>query len=882
MTTSPYPQTTIDIVPEGDNPTTPEANNDQPGSALVATRGNFSAFLAPLNQDSFREVVHGVEQKLEVFHQTLGMLDDVLDSQGFEAILNDMLQSITQKTGELLSADRTSIFLLDEEQHQLWSIVAKDDTGKPLEIRIPADKGIAGEAASSQKVVNIPYDFYDDPRSTAAKEFDKRNHYRTYTMLALPLVNDEGELVAVVQLINKVKSPHDPSAPLEKRISHEGFTDQDIALFEEFAPSIRLILESSRSFYKATQRQRAAQALIDATNSLSKGNLDLDTTLNTVMDAAKKLMNAARSTLWLIDHDRNDLWTKIPIGDEIKELRVPVGVGYVGKVAARNLVSDRPKDGYTLNIGFDLYDDEDSTNSQNIDQTTNFRTCSLLCMPVFNSDGELIGVTQLVNKEKQGEFPPYNPENWPHPPEQWRASFNRGDQEFMRAFNIQAGVALQNAKLFAQVKQQEQMQRDILRSLTNGVISTDRHGIIIAANEKAKELLGFDADDPLEGKQMGELVEIKTADITDKADVAKKGDFSEWLERALAPKDLAKDREQYYPDQPLLSSAGEEHSVNLSINSISNAADPTNVYGALVVMDDISDEKRLKSTMYRYMTQDLAEQLLESGSVELGGDRKEVSVLFSDIRSYTSLTEKLEAEEVVSMLNEYFETMVEAVFRHKGTLDKYIGDAIMAVFGSPLPLEEHAWESLQTAVEMRHRLADFNARRAKENKEQIRIGIGINSDLVISGNIGSSKRMEFTAIGDGVNLSSRLEGASKQYGTDIIISENTYNYCPDKLIVRELDRIIVKGKKKPVSIYELVGLASEPISFQQEQVKELYEKAREYYINRQFARALTQFARVLEVESHDKSAKLHMQRCQYFFAHPPSDDWDGVWTMTSK
>ncbi|MGB2927218.1 MAG: GAF domain-containing protein, partial [Limnothrix sp.] len=400
MTTS---QPTIDVVSEEQNKTVPPSQNHS-GSALVTTKGNFSAFLAPLNQDSFREVVTGVEDKLRVFHQTLGMLDDVLGSQGFDAILNDMLQSITLKTGELLSADRSTIFLLDQDQHQLWSIVAKGSDGKPLEIRIPVDQGIAGECASKKEVINIPYDFYDDSRSASAKAFDKKNNYRTYTMLALPLVNDNDELVAVVQLLNKLKSPHDPDAPLENRVSHQGFTDEDIALFKDFAPSIRLILESSRSFYQATQRQRAAQALIDATNSLSKGNLDLDTTLGTVMDAAQKLMNAARSTLWLIDHDRDDLWTKIPMGDngELKELRVPVGVGYVGKVAARNLVGDRPKDGYNLNIGFDLYSDEDSKNSVAIDQTTKFRTCSLLCMPVFNSDGELIGVTQLVNKEKQG------------------------------------------------------------------------------------------------------------------------------------------------------------------------------------------------------------------------------------------------------------------------------------------------------------------------------------------------------------------------------------------------------------------------------------------------------------------------------------------------
>ena len=875
-----YSQTTLEITSKYEEQSSNEQSSSS--SALVSTKGNFSEFLAPLNQQSFKEVVTGVEDKLKVFHQTLNMLDSVLDSQGFDAILNDMLQSITLKTGELLEADRTSIFLLDDDQDELWSIVAKGDEGKTLEIRIPTDKGIAGEVATFKQVINIPYDFYNDPRSAAAKEFDRKNGYRTYTMLALPLLNDNNDLVAVVQLLNKLKSCDNREADLEDKISQEGFTAVDLKLFEEFAPSIRLILESSRSFYQAIQRQRAANALIEATNSLSKGNLDLDATLKTVMDSAKKLMNAARSTLWLIDHDKNDLWTKITMPNgSLKELRVPIGVGFAGKVAETNLASERSDDGESLNIGFDLYDHPDSENAKKTDQTTGFRTCSLLCMPVFNSDGELIGVTQLVNKKKQGDLIPYDPENWPQAPECWRASFNRSDQEFMKAFNIQAGVALQNAKLFAQVKQQEQMQRDILRSLTNGVISTDKTGNIIAANEKAKELLGFGDADPLKGKQMSELVEIKKKDIADKSDAAKKGDFSEWFLRALSPKDN-KDREQYYPDQPLISTAGEEHSVNLSINSISDATDSSNVYGALVVMDDISDEKRLKSTMYRYMTQELAEQLLASGSVELGGDRKEVSVLFSDIRSYTTLTERLQAEEVVSMLNEYFETMVEVIFKYKGTLDKYIGDAIMAVFGSPLPLEDHAWKSLQTAVEMRQKLKEFNAHRLAKNKEAIKIGIGINSGSVISGNIGSSKRMEFTAIGDGVNLSSRLEGASKQYGCDIVISENTYKYCSDRIVIRELDRIRVKGKRKPVSIYELVGLKSDSIPPEKQKVIELYHRGRDYYLKRQFAQALTNFAMALEIEGDNKSAKLHMQRCQYFFTCPPSDNWDGVWDLTSK
>ncbi|MBD1809420.1 GAF domain-containing protein [Microcoleus sp. FACHB-SPT15] len=859
---------TIDISVESEDQSGHEQQQSS-ASALTTTKGTFSAFLAPLTQDTFRQVVTEVEGKLGVVNQTLSMLDSLLDAQGFDAILDEMLRSIAAKTGELLGADRTTIFVKDEDRNELWSIVAKDKGGGSLEIRIPADHGsIAADVATTKQVINIPYDLFDDPRSAGAKEQYERTGYRTYTMLALPLLNEHGDLVAVVQLLNKLKPTLNPNAPLEEKIERNGFTTEDERVFEDFAPSIQLIMESSRSLRRATQRQQAAQALISATNSLSKSSLDLQETLNKVMDEAKQLMNAHRSTLWLIDHDRNDLWTKIPIEGTLKELRLPLDMNsFAGQVA----LTREP-----INIGFDLYNHPNSETSKQTDPKTHYRTCSMLCMPVFNADTELIGVTQLINKKKQGEFPEYDPASWPEAPECWRASFNRTDQEFMEAFNIQAGVALQNAKLFDTVKQQEQMQRDILRSLSDGVISTDKEGKIIAVNESAKELLGLDERVRLEGELISEILRIEDKDKKDD------NKFVQWFNNALLGKD-PRTRQQYYPDQTLLSRGNEQQrSVNLSLNTIADAADNTKVRGALVVMEDISDEKRLKSTMYRYMTQELAEELLRLDDAKLGGDRKEVSILFSDIRSYTALTESLEAEEVVGMLNEYFESMVEAIFKYKGTLDKYIGDAIMAVFGSPLPLKDHAWRAVQTSLEMRYRLLDFNNRRLADNKIPIRIGIGINSDSVISGNIGSSKRMEFTAIGDGVNLGSRLESASKQYGCDIIISESTYKPCANQILVRELDKIVVKGKTQPVSIYELIGLSSDPISDQKQMVIEHYHKGRELYLNRDFAFAIGEFAQVLKFDPNDKPADMHLARCQHWLKTPPPDSWDGAWTLTEK
>ncbi|WP_353931758.1 adenylate/guanylate cyclase domain-containing protein [Okeanomitos corallinicola TIOX110] len=834
-------------------------NNTSPVVSLATRKGTFSQFLAPLTQESFKHVAQEVENKLQIVNETLSMLD----YQGFETILQEMLHSITLKTGELLGADRTTIFLLDEENQELWSILAAAESGKLLEIRIPADKGIAGEVATFKKVVNIPYDFYSDPRSIFAQQQDQKNGYRTYTMLALPLLNDHGDLVAVVQLLNKLKYLHNPNDPLAERIDNRGFTSADEKLFQDFAPSIRLILESSRSFYIATQKQRAAAALMKAIKSLSQSSLDLEDTLKKVMDEAKELMNADRSTLWLIDRERNDLWTKI-IQDNgtKKELRVPIGQGFVGIVA----LSEK-----SLNIPFDLYKHPDSKTAQKLDEENGYRTCSLLCMPVFNSDQQLIGVTQLVNKKKVGEFPPYNPEHWPEAPQCFQASFDHNDEEFMEAFNIQAGVALQNAQLFAKVKQQEQMQRDILRSLSNGVISANKSGYVITANESAKRLLGYSTEANIEGMLVNDLVNIK------------EGDFSKWFADALHPND-PKARQQYYPDRTLLTTSQEQHSVNLSLNTIANTEDETKSCGALVVMDDISDEKRLKSTMYRYMTQELAEELLKLDDAKLGGDRKEVTILFSDIRGYTTLTENMPAEEVVSMLNEYFESMVEAVFKHKGTLDKYIGDAIMAVFGSPLPLEKHARMAVETSLEMRYRLQELNEHREAINQSRIKIGIGINSDTVISGNIGSSKRMEFTAIGDGVNLGSRLESVSKQYGCDIIISDNTYKFCHQDVWARELDFIRVKGRNEPVSIYELIGMQTDPIDSKKHELIEHYHKGREYYLQRQFIQAQTEFVKALTADNNDKASMLYLGRCQHWIQSPPTDEtWDcGVWTFNEK
>ncbi|MBD2092604.1 GAF domain-containing protein [Microcoleus sp. FACHB-1515] len=395
-------------------------------------------------------------QTQNVVFQTLAMLNQVMDNQGFDDILDTTLRSITLKISKSLSADRTTIFLLDQERNEFWSIVAEaDGNDRSLGIQIPANKGIVGEVARLKKTINIPYDFYDDPRSIMARKQDKRNRYRTYTMLALPLLNEQGNLIAVLQLLNKLNRDISPDLPLKERIDRRGFTSVDEQQLIATAPLIRMILESFRSYHKTARGQRVAAALMAATRSVSQSSLEPKEILQRVMEVAKELMNADRSTLWLLDHKNHELWTEIMVEDgSFREFRVPVGQGYAGKVA---------ETAEPINIPFDLYDHPSSEIARRTDRQSGYRTCSLLCLPVLNPDGELIGVTQLVNKKRSADsFAVLSGER--QVPECFQTSFDETDQKYMQIFNNQVGVILQNAELLAAVKHQEQTLRDNLNA----------------------------------------------------------------------------------------------------------------------------------------------------------------------------------------------------------------------------------------------------------------------------------------------------------------------------------------------------------------------------------------------------------------------------------
>ncbi len=383
-----------------------------------------------------------------IVSRTLDLLNQVMDAQGFDEVLDMTLRSITLKLGQAVNADRTTIFLLDEENREFWSIIAESGDEKTfLEIRVPLEQGIVGEVTARKVPINIPYDFYDDPRSATAKREDAKNHYRTYTLLALPLINPRRKLVAVVQVLNKLKPFVRSDLPLAERIDPAGFTAADVAKITADATAIQMVLESFCAYHKTARGQRVAAALMAATRSLSKGRMNPAELLKRVIDAAKDLINADRGTLWLLDGDRQRLWTHIPTQQgRFQEIHLALGQGFAGQVAAT---------GKGVNIPFDLYDHPASASARATDQQSGYRTYSLLCLPIFNADGELIGVTQLVNKRRAAHpADGQGTSSWPAP-DCFHTSFDDSDRKCLHIFNNQAGVILQNAELLATVQQQE-------------------------------------------------------------------------------------------------------------------------------------------------------------------------------------------------------------------------------------------------------------------------------------------------------------------------------------------------------------------------------------------------------------------------------------------
>ena len=723
--------------------------------------------------------------------------------------LDELLATLVEVTANETDAERGSLFLNDPATGELYSRVAQGTFNR--EIRLLNTAGIAGAVFQSGEGLIVD-DAYADARFN--RDVDEKTGFKTRSILCVPIRTAKGEVIGVVQTLNKRTGR---------------FTDSDRELLEAMALQAAAALQNTQYIERMKRTRQQEMEFLDLVSDITS-SLELSVLLRRVMSEATRMLKADRSTLFLNNEKTHELWSEVGEGLNAVQIRLPNTAGIAGAVF---------QSGKTINIPHAY---ADLRFNPAFDKKTGYFTRSILCVPVVNKNGKVIGVTQALNKRG--------------------GPFTAEDEARLKAFTAQVSIALENAKLFDDVQNMKNYNQSMLESMSNGVITLNDEGRIHTCNAAGYRILKAREADVL-GKPVAEFFTGANAWLAERFKT---------LGGAGAKGDVLMDAE--------LEARGEKLSVNLTLQPLISLKGQR--VGSLLMIENISNEKRMKSTMARYMDPGLADRLLAGGGEALGGQSVEATVLFSDIRSFTTLTEELGAQGTVALLNEYFTIMVNCITAEGGMLDKFIGDAIMAEFGIPIPHGDDADRALRASIAMINELRALNTKRQQRGQKPILMGIGLNTDTIVSGNIGSPKRMDYTVIGDGVNLASRLESACKEYSAQILISEFTFRKLKGTYRTREVDKVVVKGKTEPVAVFEVLDYHNDETFPNLPDVVNQFRTALGHYRKGEFDRAIAGFNDTLALHPGDKLSATYIQRCEYLKSHPPEGKWEGVWVMKSK
>jgi len=284
-----------------------------------------------------------------------------------------------------------------------------------------------------------------------------------------------------------------------------------------------------------------------------------------------------------------------------------------------------------------------------------------------------------------------------------------------------------------------------------------------------------------------------------------------------------------------------------------------------------------------YVPASLVRRLIASGEeTTVGGKDRELTIFFSDIADFTTHSESMAPKDLMLQLSEYFEQVSRVIDEHKGTLDKFIGDSVMAFWGAPILNDDHGVMACRAALACRDAIVELNREWQQQGKVPFHTRIGLHTGHVTVGNIGSNQRMNYSVIGDSVNLASRLESVNKIYGTHIIVSQGTYRYAQKKFICRILDQIAVKGKSESVTIYELMNETGSPGAEDSEALAKPFNEAYRLYLDREWDQALAILRGILEIHPHDKVTSIYISRCERYQVSEPDEDWTGISRLSAK